>query len=157
MPQGATYEALQKGVVEGTLTPIETLKGWKQAEVVKYTTDCSGVGYTTAMFVVMNLKKWNALPKNIQKIFEETSREWVDVHGKIWDEGDAEGRDYALSLGNKIIPLSDNENDRWVKAVEPVIVNYIQATDKKGLPGEKAVAEAKKLIQKYSAIYGKKK
>lgn len=56
MPQGGTYEALQKGVVQGTLAPMETLKGWKQAQVVKYTTDCTNIGYTTAMFVVMNKK-----------------------------------------------------------------------------------------------------
>jgi len=74
MPQGSTYESLQKGVVEGTFGPIEVLKGWKQAEVIKSTTDCPEIGYTTAMFVVMNLKKWNALPKHIQKVFEEVSR-----------------------------------------------------------------------------------
>jgi TRAP-type transport system periplasmic protein len=35
MAQGAAYEALQKGVVEATFAPIEVLKGWKQAEVIK--------------------------------------------------------------------------------------------------------------------------
>ncbi len=153
MPQSATYEALQKGVVEGTFTPIETLKGWKQAEVVKYTTDCSEVGYTTAMFVVMNLKKWNSLPGDIQKTIEEISKEWVDVHGKIWDKGDVEGRDFALSLGNEIIPLSEKESSRWVNAVKPLVDNYIKAAGEKNLPGDKAVAEVKKLITKYSKIY----
>ena len=155
MPQSATYEALQKGVVEGTFTPIETLKGWKQAEVIKYTTDCSGVGYTTAMFVVMNLKKWNSLPGDIQKTIEEISKEWVDVHGKIWDKGDVEGRDFALSLGNEIIPLSEKESSRWVNAVKPLVDNYIKAAGEKNLPGDKAVAEVKKLITKYSKIYAK--
>src|SRR5450756_1616291 len=54
MPQGQTYEALQKGVVEGTFAPIETLKGWKQADVIKSTTGCSDIGYTTAMFVAVS-------------------------------------------------------------------------------------------------------
>ena len=44
MPQPSTYEALQKGVVEGTFGPIEVLKGWKQGEVIKSTTDCRSVG-----------------------------------------------------------------------------------------------------------------
>jgi TRAP-type C4-dicarboxylate transport system substrate-binding protein len=153
MPQGATYEALQKGVVEGTFTPIETLKGWKQAEVIKYTTNCTGVGYTTAMFVVMNLKKWNSLPKDIQKIIEDTSTEYVDVHGAVWDKGDIEGREYTLSLDNKIIQLSDDENKRWKAAVQPIINGYIQARDEKNLPGGKAVDEVKKLIEKYSQKY----
>jgi TRAP-type C4-dicarboxylate transport system substrate-binding protein len=56
MSQGETYEALQKGVVEATFCPVETLKGWKQAEVVDYVIDTKVVGYTTAMFVVMHRK-----------------------------------------------------------------------------------------------------
>jgi len=150
MPQGDTYEALQKGVVEGTFTPIETLKGWRQAEVIKYTTQCTGVGYTTAMFVVMNPNKWNALPKDLQTIIEEVSEEWVDVHGKTWDRSDDQGREFTLSKGNEIIPLSDEENKRWAEAVQPIIENYISTTEEKGLPGKKAAVQVKELIDKYS-------
>jgi len=153
MPQPATYEALQKGVVEGTFTPIETLKGWKQAEVVKFTTDCKGVGYTTAMFVVMNLKKWNALPEEIRQVFEDVSKEWIDTHGKVWDKSDAEGREYTLSLGNEIIPLPEAENARWVIAVKPVIDEYISTNEKKKLPGNKAVQEIKRLILHYDKMF----
>ncbi|MBN1381153.1 MAG: TRAP transporter substrate-binding protein [Deltaproteobacteria bacterium] len=153
MPQGGTYEALQKGVVEGTMTPIETLKGWKQAEVVKFTTDCKAVGYTTAMFIVMNKNKWNALPKDIQKVFEDVSREWIDVHGKVWDDSDAEGRKYSLSLGNKIISLSKAESKLWANAVAPIIDQYAKTAEGNGLPGGKAVQEIQKLIKKYSKVY----
>ena len=150
MPQGDTYEALQKGVVEGTFTPIETLKGWRQAEVIDYTTKCTGVGYTTAMFVVINLEKWNALPKELRKIVEEVSDEWVGVHGEAWDMSDEEGRAYTLSEGNEIIALSEEENKRWEAAVQPIIEDYIRTTGEKGLPGEKAVALVKELIGTYS-------
>ncbi len=153
MPQGETYESLQKGVVEGTITPIETLKGWKQAEVIKYTTDCKSIGYTTAMFVVMNLRKWNSLPPDVKKVFEEVSKEWVDIHGKEWDRLDAEGKEYSLSLGNKIIPLSREEGARWKAAVKPIINEYIRTTDGKGLPGKAVVAEAESMIKKYSKKY----
>jgi len=153
MPQGETYEAIQRGVVNGTIGPIEVLKGWKQGEVIKNTTDCASVGYTTAMFVVMNMKKWNALPPDIQKIFEDVSGEWIDVHGKAWDDLDDEGRKFTLSLGNKIIPLSKEQQNRWRSAVKPIIDGYIKAMDEKGLPGKKAVEETEKLIKKYSGIY----
>ena len=153
MPQGETYEAIQKGVVDGTFTPIETLKGWKQAEVVKSTTECYGVSYTTAMFVVMNLKKWNALPGDVRKIMEDISNEWIDVHGKAWDQLDKEGREYSKSLGNQIIPLTKAEDARWKGAVKPIISDYVKTTTGKGLPGKKAVAEAESLIKKYGKTY----
>ena len=69
MPQNDTYEALQKGVVQATLCPIGTLKGWKQGEVIDYVAETSAIGYTTAMFVAMNLERWNSLPPDIQKVF----------------------------------------------------------------------------------------
>ncbi len=147
MPQGETYEALQKGVVDGTFTPIETLKGWKQAEVVKYTVDCPDIGYTTAMFVVMNLKKWNALPDDMKKIFDDTSAEWIQKHGEAWDRLDKEGREYALSLKNEITVLPAAENQRWVAAVAPVIESFKKSSNEKGLPGDKAVAEIKRLLK----------
>jgi TRAP-type C4-dicarboxylate transport system substrate-binding protein len=153
MPQGETYEALQKGVAEGTFTPIETLKGWKQAEVIKSTTDCRSVGYTTTMFVVMNLKKWNALPPDVQRVFEQVSAEWIDVHGKTWDDLDREGRNFTLSLKNQIIPLSKAENARWKAAVKPVINEYIKTAEGKGIQGRAAVQEAESLIKKYSKKY----
>jgi len=148
MPQGETYESLQKGVVDGTFGPIEVLKGWKQAEVIKSTTECYEVGYTTVFFVAMNLKKWNALPKDIQKIFEDVSKEWIDAHGKAWDTSDTDGRAFTLSLGNQIIKLSSSESARWKKAVNPTIDEYIKNTDAKGLPGKQAVKEAQTILAK---------
>ena len=150
MPQGGTYEALQKGVVQGTLAPMETLKGWKQAQVVKYTTDCTNIGYTTAMFVVMNKKKWNALPNDVQKAFDDVSREWIAVAGKAWDDADAEGYKFSAELGNKMIKLSAEEEAKWEAAVKPVTENYIKNAESKGLPGKQAVAEVKALIKKHS-------
>ncbi|MBN2467617.1 MAG: TRAP transporter substrate-binding protein [Deltaproteobacteria bacterium] len=153
MPQGSTYEALQKGVVEGTFSPVEVLKGWRQAEVIKSTTDCYKVGYTTAMFVVMNMTKWNSLPEDVQSVIAEVSNEWIGVHGKAWDESDSEGYKYTQSLGNEIISLSDEEQKRWVEAVEPIINGYVATTNEKGLPGDEAVAKVKELIETYSQTY----
>lgn len=146
MSQGGTYEALQKGVVEGTFGPMEVLKGWKQAEVVKYTTECYGVGYTTTFFIVMNLDKWNALPDDVKKVFDEVSEKYVKVHGEVWDSTDVEGLKYTQELGNKIITLSEEENARWRKAVEPVINNFITNTP----DGKMYVDKIKELMEKYS-------
>jgi TRAP-type C4-dicarboxylate transport system substrate-binding protein len=147
MPQNAAYEALQKGVVEGTFAPMETLKGWKQAEVIKYTTDSRAIGYTTAMYVVMNRGKWEKLPADVQKVFEAVSQEWIDVHGEQWDKDDAAGREYTLSLGNQILELSDEETARWEKAVQPIMEDYAAGVEAKGLDGAAYVSTVKELIK----------
>ena len=150
MGQGAAYEALQKGVVEATLAPIEVLKGWKQAEVIKYTTECYSVGYTTTFYVIMNLDKWNSLPKDVQRVFEKVSEDWVSKHGEAWDTSDEEGKKFTLDRGNEIIPLSEEESARWAEAVRPVIDEYAQKLEDKGLPGKEYVEFIKKRIKKHS-------
>jgi TRAP-type C4-dicarboxylate transport system substrate-binding protein len=150
MPQGQTYEALQKGVVEGTFSPMEVLKGWKQGEVVKYTTLCYSVGYTTAMYVIMNKKKWDAMPANVKAVFEAVSKEWIPKHAAGWDTADEQGRKFAESLGNKMISLSKDQSGLWADAVKPVIKTYVDMADGKGLPGKGYVSFLQKKIAKYS-------
>ena len=149
MGQGAAYEALQKGVVEATLAPIEVLKGWKQAEVIKYTTECYSVGYTTCFYVIMNLDKWNSLPEDVQRVFEKVSENWISKHAKGWDTADKDGRQFTLDQGNEIIPLSKEESERWAEAVRPVIDDYAKKLEDKGLPGKEYVEFIQKRIKKY--------
>jgi TRAP-type C4-dicarboxylate transport system substrate-binding protein len=150
MSQGTTYESLQKGVVEGTFGPIEVLKGWRQAEVINATTDCHSIGYTTAMFVIMNMEKWNQLPADIQDTIETVSHEWIGIHGKRWDMVDQEGKDYTLARGNQIISLSADENQRWKTAVKPIIDTYISNANAENLQGQTYVDTLRDLIQTYT-------
>jgi TRAP-type transport system periplasmic protein len=147
MSQGETYEALQKGVVEATLCPIETLKGWNQGEVVDSVTYSSALGYTTSMFVVMNKAKWDALPADIQGVFTEVSDEWVDKHGQAWDEADEEGLEFVQSLNRELLTLPDGENAKWVDAVKPVIAGYIEAAEGKDLPGQALVDDIQGILK----------
>ncbi|MGD9780610.1 MAG: TRAP transporter substrate-binding protein [Kiritimatiellia bacterium] len=146
MPQPETYDALQKGVVDGTFCPIETLKGWKQGEVVESITDTKAIGYTTAMFVAMNQKSWDALPADLQKIVADVSAEFVDRHGRAWNQADAEGLAFVKELGREILSLSPEEEILWKKQVAPIVENYVARTAEKGLPGAEFLTEAQAMI-----------
>jgi TRAP-type transport system periplasmic protein len=76
MSQGETYDALKKNIADGTLVPIEALEGFKQGEVLKYTTLTYSSSYSQGFFVAMNLKKWNSLPPDLQKIITEVSKKY---------------------------------------------------------------------------------
>jgi len=144
MSQDNTYEALLNNQVDATFGPMEVLKGWNQAKVIKYTIDDCCVSYTAGMYLIMNLKKWNSLPQDIQKIFDEVSAEWIIKHGEAWDASDQDGRKYTLSLGNQVASLSIQEEGRWANAVRPVIDSYANGATKKGFPGKEYI----------EAIYG---
>lgn len=136
MSQPETYEALQKGVVDATFCPIETLKGWKQAEVIAYVTDTSAIGYSTAMFVTMNKAKWEALPAAVQAAMTAVSAEWIARHGEAWNTADSEGRALVKELGRETISLADDENGRWSESVAPVLRAYVEQAAAKGLPAQ---------------------
>ena len=148
MSQPETYEALAKGVVEATLCPIETLKGWKQGEVIQYVVDSSAIGYTTAMFVVMNKAKWNQLPPELQQVFSDVSREWVAKHGDAWDEADKQGRAFVTELKKEMVSLPAAEQERWKAAVKPILDDYVKRAKEKNLPGDTLLAEIQAAIAK---------
>ncbi len=146
MPQPETYDALQKGVVEGTFCPIETLKGWKQGEVIEYVTDTKAIGYTTAMFVAMNQKSWDALPADLQQILADVSAEFVDKHGEAWNQADEEGLAFVKELNREIIALSPEEEALWKQQVAPIVDKYLAQSTEKGLPGAAFLQDAQTMI-----------
>ncbi|HEV57903.1 MAG TPA: TRAP transporter substrate-binding protein [Phycisphaerales bacterium] len=154
MSQPETYEALQKGVVDATFCPIETLKGWKQGEVIESVTETSIIGYTTAMFVVMNKAAWDKLSPDVQQVFNEVSDEWVVKHGQAWDQADREGKAFVEDLQHQIITLDEAEQQRWRAAVQPVLDEYVAAAAAKNLPGEQFLADLQDLIKEHSARAG---
>jgi len=133
--QGEAYELMSKGTVDGSLTPREVLKGWNQAEVVRYVTGCYDVGYTANMFVVMNKDTWDSLPGDVQRVFTEVCEEWAEKHARVWTYYDKAGIDYFLTFeGRELIELSPQEMTRWVEATRPLIDKYISEKTAMGLP-----------------------
>ena len=149
MPMGETYEALSRGVAEGSIAPYEALQAWKWGEVVKFTTEAPGMYYSSAFFIAMNKAKWNALPPDIQKIIEQINGEWPEKHGKGWDEIDKAGKDFTIQRGNKIITLSVDENRKWERTLKPLYDEYVKSMKDKGLPGEEVLRFYLEQLYKY--------
>ena len=59
------YLALQKGVLDGAGTTFNAALEWRYYELIKYYTYVPL--YSGASFMIMNLGKWNSLPKDIQE------------------------------------------------------------------------------------------
>ena len=135
---GACYRMLQKGVVDGSAHPIESNKGWKLGEVVKYMVHNFST-YTTTFAVFMNKEKWASLTPEQQKIIEEINKEWIGKHAKAWDESDKEGMDFFKEKGGTVTELSPEEIIKWRKAAAPVVDDYIEKVSQKGVDGNAIV------------------
>jgi len=150
MEQAEAYEALQKGVVEGTACPTSVLQEWKQGELIKYVTLNYSSAYTTTFFTVMNLNKWNSLPRDIQKIITDINEEWIRKQGKLWDDIDKRAFPWLREEGVEIIDQSPDESSQWEQTVLPLIDEFIMAKKSMGLPAKDVITDIKSLIKQYS-------
>jgi len=147
MPMPELYQSLQKGVVQGAIYPMEVNKGWRMADVVKYGTLDYSIANTSTFFVIMNKDKWASMPSDIQNIIMEINKIWIVKHGEAWDTSDAEGEEFTISKGGKLITLTEQEGKKWKKAIEPVIEDYIQKTEENGLPARAVVEYIKRFLE----------
>jgi TRAP-type C4-dicarboxylate transport system substrate-binding protein len=148
MPQSATPEALQKGVVKGAASSLETLKDFKYAEMCKYVTMLDGPVYPFA--VVMNMDKWNSLPKDVQKVFDEMALQQCVWTGVYMDNHVNESIDWSKKNHNiEITVLPKEEKAKWDKLLEPITGNWINGAKEKGLPAEAIVRD----IKAFGAMY----
>ena len=118
------YDSLKRSVIEGALIPLETLKGFNTGEVLKYVTASWKVGSAYAFYVVMNKKKWDSLPPDAQKVITDYCKEFTERWAVEWNNIDIGGREFFIKNGGQVIPLSDAESARWVKASRPVIDDF---------------------------------
>ncbi len=137
MPE--TYDAIQKGVTQGVLAPMEALYNWKFAEVVKYTTPLYGANSSPCLAMVMSKKKWDSLPADIRQVWDKFNEEWIGVIAKMYDDQDAEGEAFAKTKGVKVLSLSKEDQAKCAAAVKPILDDYAKRMKAKGLPGDQSV------------------
>jgi TRAP-type transport system periplasmic protein len=153
MPKNDQYDSLQKGVVDGTVGSPNELKGWKLSEVTKSSIYVPKTGNANAFFVVMNKRKWNSLPADVQKVFTQVSAEWPLFMGKAWNEIDLEGYNYGKERKHIFIFPPAEEQARWVKALQPLNDAWVKEASAKGVPAKEALEYRRQLIEKYSKMY----
>ena len=71
------YQGLERGVADGMMWPLYSIRPWGWHEVAKYVV---GPGfYKVSHPLLMNAKKWDALPKDIQAVLMQALKEEVVV------------------------------------------------------------------------------
>ena len=75
-----SYTMLQKGVVDGSLHPLEANKGWKLGEVVHYAVKTGATSYTTTFAVFMGKNVWSKLTPAQQKIIKEIKKSQKELN-----------------------------------------------------------------------------
>lgn len=153
MPMSDVPEALQKGVVKGLLSSLEVMKDFKFAEYCRYVTY---LGFQVVSFaVVMNKDTWNSLPKDVQKVIDDLSREQALWTGRYMDDHVKEAIEWSKKTYNvEFIKLPPEDMAKAKKLVKPMIDAYIKRAKAAGVPADKVMKDVYSLRDKLAAKYG---
>lgn len=127
-----TYDAIAKGVVNGAFVSPEAVKTFRFAEVAKNLAMSWNVGSSYTFYVVMNKKKYDALPADIKEILDQLSGEFKERMPLMWNAIDFGGLNFAQKMGVNFTNFSQQEADKWMTQVSPIIDTYVKKMTGKG-------------------------
>ena len=135
MPISQVYQALETGVVDGTLVDTSVLRSFKLGEVTKYIT--TGMNATNSMFMlVMNRDSWNDLDAETQAKIENMTGAELSEGGRVTMTNAA---DKALAAwvqgGGELITLSATAAAQFNAASDSLAEQVIAELDGEGIDG----------------------
>ena len=109
---GDVYQALERGVVDGFMWPLVSIRGYGWHEVSKYVVGPSF--YKVSHPLLMNAKKWDSLPKHIQEVLMEALRlEVITIDARTVEEIDNEYKELKKG-GMEIIEFSRADTKKYL-------------------------------------------
>jgi C4-dicarboxylate-binding protein DctP len=156
MSSGEVYDALQKGTIDGSISGLSSFNSRKHYEVAKYVPDIDISPNAGAYMTIVNLKFYNSLPADIQKILSDGAIEIEKYTRKAAQEDHLKARKVLIANGVTFQKISNAELDRWRALAIPYMKSkFIQNYDAKkaeimfaSLEAEKQQAAAKPSAKK---------
>ncbi len=97
--------------------------------------------------VVVNEKKWQQFPKDIQEAITKASVEMNKIMGKGWDEHQEELSRQFAKEGMVIYRIPPEDRAAWAAPLKGIEELWIQDVEKKGLPGKKVFNDFLKIAK----------
>jgi TRAP-type C4-dicarboxylate transport system substrate-binding protein len=142
------YDALQKGVVDGTLLGTSAIRTFKLQGVLKGLT--IGHFFVNAQALGINKNSWAKIPAADQKIMMDLAGvRLAKITGIKFDSEGQVGYDDAKAAGVEIVEMPPAEMTKWKDAVGGIYQKWIADMNAKGLPGQQIYNRTKELLKKY--------
>lgn len=146
MPAPASYQSMQRGVIDGVALPWEGAFVFRLNELTKTHTEMGGL-YTLSFIVAMNKDVYNDLPADLKKVIDNnTGMTWSKKASDVFEVLDVKGRQQAVDAGQEIITIEGGiENPAWKGPLTEATQSYLDDLEAKGLPAKKVYKRALEL------------
>ncbi|RLB32479.1 MAG: hypothetical protein DRH11_11530 [Deltaproteobacteria bacterium] len=144
MPISKLTISLEKGVIDGMLTPYSAVKDFRLFDLVKYITEVKM--YVSSMAVVMNKQKFASLPDFAKKAIDQAAgKQWGLHAARVYDQEDQEVAQEIKRRGKiTIIKLSDAKRQEFMQKLKVMQSDWVSEMSGKGLPAKKILNAALK-------------
>lgn len=124
---GEVYAALQRGVVEGYGWPAYGIIDFGWDKLTKYVIDPGF--YQVDCIGLMNLEKWNSLPKDVQDIITQASIEVEKNMGQHFEQLAQDDRKKITADGIQVITLDNDTAKTYVDMAYKAVWDAVMKTD----------------------------
>jgi len=147
MPVPEVYDAIDRGIVDGTLLPYSTLYSFSLDEVVDYVLELDM--YATPLHMVANKDAWAQISPGDQEIIRELLDEFPRTIGEQYEREAAEGKELAEEAGITIKELSPEEAQAFRDQLEPLIEEWLDEKEADGLPAREVYELMQEIAEKH--------
>lgn len=147
LPVSDLYDAMDRGIVDGSLMSPSALISFKLAEVTKNVIDLDV--YMNPIIIVMNKDTWAKISADDQKVIEALLAEFPEKVGTQYDHEFAAGMQKAVDSNIKVLTFADAEKAKLHAITDELKVKWLADMDAKGLPGTATYEKALQYIEQH--------
>jgi len=145
LPVSDLYDAMDRGIVDGTVMAPSALISFRLMEVTNQIVEMNM--YTTPLIFFANKELWAKVSDSDKQIIMDIVDTFPERIGEQYDQEVAHAMNAAREAGKDIIRLPDSEMAQFHALVAPLIKGWVADLDAAGKPGTElynlAVASAK--------------
>ena len=145
------YTGLERGILDGVMNHFPVCFIFRVLELMPYHTIFGDGGINmTPMFAIMNPKKFNSLPPDLQKIIEDSGKVWADEEAKGDFPIQKVAVDFCKGKNHTMTYLTPKQIEPWYNLLRKTSHDqWVKDAEAKGLPGKALYNETLNLIKKY--------
>ena len=126
-----TYLSIQRNMADGVVLPISPGLALKLTDLLKHHTMVHL--FANVFWSGMNLRKWNSLPPDLQKLLSDTTgSKMARMTGRAMDEGDKKAIQWMKANGHNFYTLSPKELERWRSKVQLMADGWVKDMESRG-------------------------
>ena len=153
IPYPDIYASFQQGIVDAVLWVDPGFVPFKIYELAKYhtTLNISAQHIDTCI----NQQSFDSLPKELKQTFYGfQQRIAYAVAKRVGVDFRAKAMEIYKKNGVEMITLPPEEIDRWKAAMKPVLEQWVDKHEAKGLPARELLTDIERLTKKYNSMTG---